>query len=231
MKEKGKRVSKVWIAVVLLAIVMAGGQANASIVSYTYTFASAAAPFTYTFTLGTFDTNLGTLNSVNLYTKIDMSATVRVVNLTGSAQSFTGAYANLPVTVTPPAPATPVTTTATVSGISGSVGAGMGPYYFPGTPTSTEQNTPIPSGQWSAFQTAGGGTANFSASTTSGSYGGSSVPKVYFGGSASAGGTVRIDYTYTPKPPDETPLPLPSALLLLAPGLIGLAIVRRRVKR
>lgn len=227
MKIKGRSTRKVWWMAAALVVVtaLAAGQASAAMVSYDYVITSQANPFTVNFTLNMFDTNLGTLTGINLYTMTDVTGNISIYNTTGSPQTFTNAFAAVPITVTPPSPASAVTTTATANVASGNVGAGNGPYTFNGITASSFQNTAIAPANFSLFEVSGGGLVSFSASAGAGTYGGTALPGVFFGGTSNAGGEVTIDYTYTP-----APVPLPGAMLLFAPGLAGLAAIRRKFK-
>ena len=64
-------------------------------------------------------------------------------------------------------------------------------------------------------------------------FGGTSVPGVFFGGDALAGGTTTVTYTYTaasaPVPPlRPNPVPEPMSLALLGAGLLGTLALRRK---
>ena len=78
----------------------------------------------------------------------------------------------------------------------------------------------VPSADFAPYEGAGNFLGNFTASSGSGSYGGTTnFANVFFGGSAVADGTVTVEYTYIA----ATPLP-PTWTMLLA-GFVGLGFL------
>jgi hypothetical protein len=86
----------------------------------------------------------------------------------------------------------------------------------------TAYSSVITSGLYN-FIGSGGTNLSFTVNLDQGVYGGSSVPGVSFGGSASAGAAMEIIYTY-----HETPLPEPVTMSLVGSALVGIAVIARR---
>ena len=201
-------------------------RANALTLMYSQTIPTAAVPYTYNFTLPTFDSTLGTLTGVTIDLSTSATAEVDVFNATGSSQSFTNAFANLPITVTGPDTST-ASTTVSAGPLSGTANPGFNT--FPGITGTGTGSTSVPSSGFALYQTPGGAPANFAAAVSGGTYGGTAAPGVFFSGSATAGGTVKITYTYT-VPNGSVPEP-GSVVLLCAGGISGAGVLLRRRKK
>ena len=147
-----------------------------------------------------------------------------MVNLTTSAQSFTNAQSTAPFSLNGPGGIV-VTASASTGLINGTV---TPPLFaistFSGPTTNQTQTIDIASVTWAQYE--GTGSIGFQAAlkplTSSATF---NPGALAVGGDASVNGTVTIDYTYT----KASSLPLPAAFLLLGPGLVGLATIRRRL--
>jgi hypothetical protein len=194
---------------------------------------TASIPYTGTdwsnsLSFGLFNSSLGTLTGVTLVLTSDLSTVITVTNgdtspSTGSAYTYvvttvTGSGITIaPLTnVSPP---TPAGIWSTAYNYSLAAGANSTSGTLTGTATSNNSYT---SGL-SAFTGVGDLTlpASVVAHTALYNTGGNSTESQVT--NADLYGT--LTYTYTP-----APVPLPSALLLLGPGLFGLAGLRRKFK-
>jgi hypothetical protein len=207
-----------------LAAMLAAGSANALTISYSHNTPLSSVPFSDTFNLQLFDTNLGTLTGVTIDLVSNVTGQVDIFNNTGSAQSFTNASAIVPVTVTGPS-STSTTVNATATQASGTAAVGTSSY---AGLTGTQSNSVnVLAANFSAYQGVGTTFGSFTTFTTGGSFSGSSVPGVFFSGSAVADGAVTVTYNY------ETAAPVPEAdtyaFMALGMGLVGLLARRRKV--
>ena len=195
---------------------LAAMPARAAVISFSHTSTTHAAPFTDNFTLGSFDSNLGVLQSIEIIATSSATADVGIFNATASSLSFTNAQATIPVTIT--TPLSVVNQTLTAGPFSGNAAPGTND--FPGITGSATYDVLVAAGNFSLFEVPGGSNQSYSVVVGTGNYSGNSSFGLFFGGSATAGGTTQIIYTY------NAPEPLSVALLGL--GLAGLGVVRRR---
>lgn len=209
--------------------------ADAATVSFSYSFASSSAPsVTDNFGLQLFNPNLGTLTGVDITLSATITGQVSIQNFTGSAQNFTNASSSVPVTVTGPA-GTIITSTASAFVASGTVAttgtaSSPGPAInFLGVPATQSSTVHVAASNLSAYVGTGTTVGTFSVLQSIGTFSGSasSFPfpnEVFFGGGATASGTVGVTYTY-----DVATTPLPAGLPLFAGGLalVGLLGWRR----
>lgn len=217
----------VLIAAVLMIMAAVAGPAGAALITSTYTIPNqTTTPFTVDFTLDKFNTNLGTLTGINIFTQTTFDGAVDVVSIDSGAQPFTDASATVSITVSSTALPTPITTPVTATVPSGTVPAatsGYSEFTQSGLQASHGQTTAVAQSYWYLYEGTGVNTVDFTATAPYGLYAGSAAPGVFFGGSGSAGGVTTIDYTYTP-------VPVPPPLLLLAPGFLGLVGMRKKLK-
>jgi len=216
---------KLFLLTLGLAVLAMAPRADAAILTFSHTTPTATVPFTDTFTLSKFDTTLGTLTGVTVTLSTTVTPEVDVFNSTTSAQNFTNGTASIPVTVTGPS-STSATTTTSFLVPTGVANPGNNP--FPGAPVTLSNTTTVAPANFGSFQGVGPGTASFTAAFANGTYSGTSVPGVFFGGSAAAGGTTTITYTFTPV---VVGAPEPSSIALVASGLGGFLVVRRVRRR
>jgi uncharacterized protein (TIGR03382 family) len=219
-----RRFSLTLAALAGIGLAIAGG-ADAQSIVQAFTIPTAAVPINDTFTFNLFNTNLGTLQQVNLALSTSITAEVDVLNFTDSNQAFTNATATIPVTLAAPDAITEVAI-ATAGPISGT--AVIGSNAFTGLASNANTSQIVPMADWSFYEGVGPMTNTLNASSTSGTYGGSANPGVFFGGSATAGGTITLTYLYQP----AGTIPEPGATTFLAAGVLGsLGMVLRRRRK
>ncbi|PPQ27066.1 choice-of-anchor E domain-containing protein [Rhodopila globiformis] len=212
---------RILIAMTALAAV-AANPAFAATESFSHTTPIQTVPFTDNFTLTAFDTSLGTLTGIEITLTTNSTAIVDVLNNTGAAQSFTDATSSVPVTATGPAGV--IMSQSLVAGpFNGNAAPGTDP--FPGNAANATSSVSVAAADFATYEaTTSGVSLDFSVATGNGSYHGTAISGVFFGGSANVGGTTTITYTYTP----STPMPEPMNLMILGAGMAGLGFVRRR---
>jgi hypothetical protein len=207
-------------AAVAAVLAVTSTSAFAGVISYSTTIATSAVSFSQSLSLQKFDTSLGTLTGVTLGLTNNATANVDVANFTAFSQAFINATAAIPVTLTGP-DGSFVSATATAGPFNNTAAPGLNA--FSGL-TATNSNTfSVLPANWSSYEGLGFATAAFIASATTGVFSGSSVPGVFFGGSANAGGTATVTYTYT-----TSEVPEPATMAILGAGLLGLGTARRR---
>ena len=171
------------------------GRASAAIESFSavYGVPTPLGPFgSETLSLSKFDTSLGTLEDVTLTLVSHDTAYVSVYNFNGTPQGFTGAFASVPVTVTV---LNGLTATATSAGTLAYGTAAPGRNDFPGITVSSTSSIILGSG-FSDYEGMGGQMFNVTVTSGAGTYGGTAIPGVFFGGTAASYGTVEVDYSY-----------------------------------
>jgi hypothetical protein len=210
---------KFFAAVIMGTAVTAPACALAATVVESASITSSPVPYDTNFTLAGFNTALGTLQSVEFVLTDNTTASVDVINTTGATQSFTNAFANIPLTVSGPS-GTTLSDTISATVPSGSV-AGNSQRAFSGSPVTDSVNLTLNS-NLSAFK--GSSPLSFTASAGTGTYGGQAAGDVFFGGSAVTGGTFDVIYTYA----SAVPEPASWALLMLGVTGIGAAVRRRK---
>lgn len=213
------------------SIVLAGGlmlsaaAANAALVEYTRTLASSPTPFSSTFSLPLFDSSLGTLNGVSFSLLSNVTGSIDVINILSTPQAFTDAFSRIPVKVTSGTlDATSVTATYITLLASGTALSGVPVNSFTGVAGTASNSVNVLSADIAKYVGLGGGAALFTAATTGANFGGTSVPGVFFGGSAVADATFKIQYDYSP----VSAVPVPAAALLFGSGLMSLGAAWRR---
>ena len=98
--------------------------ASADTEVFTYDIPTTAVSFSDPFTLTGFETSLGTLTGITISLTTSVTAEVKVSNLDSFDNTFTSAYASVPVEVTGPG-STTVTSTATTTPFNGTAVPGV----------------------------------------------------------------------------------------------------------
>jgi hypothetical protein len=194
--------------------------------SFSYTEPSTQFPFTDSFTLPAFNTDLGTLQAVDLSVQADTTADVKVYNALPDAQDFTDAQASIATMVTDPA-GTIISVTDLASVPNGTAAPGLND--FPGilgTGTDSVQVSPSNFDVWENNQ---GQTVTLNLTDEDGTFSGSSVSGVFFGGVAVVDVSTTVVYTYD-TPAQISTVPEPSTWALLLGGLGLLAFWRFRTR-
>jgi len=199
--------------------------AQAATQTFTYNIAQTQTPFTDTFTLPAFDPALGTLTGVEVTAAWSGVANVSIINTTGVTQTFTNATVSNPVSVSITLSGLTWTGTDTLTAAVASGNLTSFANNFPGLPlTSSTLGNPIPPLSLADFEGAAL-TIPFVVTGDNGSYSGTSVSGVYFGGSATVGGDVDIEYTYS------NTVPEPATWAMMGLGFAGLAFAGYRTRR
>jgi uncharacterized protein (TIGR03382 family) len=210
-----------WVGVGLALATSAGAQ----VIIQTFTIpAGTSVPFSQNFTFNTFNPALGILGNVTLSLATSITAEIDIFNSNAIPQTFTNATATIPVTLTGPGPTT-VLATAMAGPISGVATPGINA--FPGLPANASTTMNVLPANWGFYENPPSGiTGTLNVSAASGNYNGTPIPGVFFGGSATAGATVTLEYDY------QAAIPEPGATSFLAAGVLGgLGMVLRRRKK
>jgi hypothetical protein len=194
-----------------------------TIETFTHTTATSSVPFTDTFVLPGFDTSLGTLDSITITFESTGTAQVNVINIAITDESFSGAMAIIPVTLTGPGP---VTSTIDLSAgpFSGSAAPGNTPII--GSPQDVTNTVSVPSADFSLYEGVGP-TVSVVVDAGTGTYSGSGAPgKLFFGGTATAGALTTVEYAYAPS--SMPTVPEPASMTLLGGALLGICFCVKR---
>jgi len=202
-----------------VALACAAASVQGATITQTQSYGPSTVPFSTTKLFNLFDSNLGTLTSVEVILNTTATAEVDIFNITGIPQAFTGATATVPVTATGPGGAS-ASTAPTAGPFSGTANPGLNS--FPGL-TASAMGTSFPSVAPYEAPSGGINLVTLTVAGVNGNYSGSAAPGVFFGGSATASGTVQLIYTYTSTVPDGG-----VTLALLGSALTGLAFARRK---
>jgi hypothetical protein len=201
--------------------------AKADVLNYSVSYGSSnaplSAPFSGTYSLPTFDTTLGTLTSVSLNLSSFDIVSAEIINFSNTPQSYGGASATLPITVTA---LDGLNTTSTGSASYGAGIANAGPFVItvlPGQATADTASATLNSG-FSDFETIGGQLFNLSIASGAGQYSISDAPSsLAVSGAGTSYGTVSVQYNFTP-------VPEPTTLALAGLGGFATLLVARRRK-
>jgi PEP-CTERM motif-containing protein len=211
-----------------LAVVLFSGISSASgedTESYSYTAPPTQFPFTNTFTLPAFNTNLGTLQVVDLSVQADTTADVTVYNALPNSQAFTDAKASIATTVTDP-DGNILSVTDLAEAPNAVAAPGLNNYPgIVGTGTDSVQISPSDFNAWENNQ---GQTVILDLSADDGTFSGNAAPGVFFGGVAVVDVSTTVTYTYAPGQISAVPEPSTWALLLGGLGLLAFWRFRTR---
>jgi len=179
----------------MVIAVVPASMATAATQSFTFPVPQTMGAFSSPFTLPNFNTSQGTLTAVTITFSASTTASVQVINNTAVTQAFTNATSSVPLTLAGPA------------GLSASINATAGPFsgtaaassstFVPAATTPATLTISVPAIDFPAFETSAGSTGPYTFSAGVGTYAGSAAAGVFFSGSAMAGGTATISFTFT----------------------------------
>ncbi len=177
------------------------------------------------FTLPAFDPTLGTLQSIDLTLSIDSSSTIKVYNTASTPVGFTNASINLPLSVSAPSG---ITFTLNLGATLASGTAQPGLNTFGALTTNETLSQSVGSAAFALFEDQPGGTVTFSYNKGNPTYQGTDLGNsLFFGGSETGSGELKIVYTYLNSAVQPTPEPAGMYLsLIVALALAALAAGR-----
>jgi len=232
------------LASLLTALVFVGGTACAQIITQTLTFSGLSDPDNQVFSFETFNSSLGTLNSVDIdLSNVVVSGTATVTNQSSSASSYViqlqGNYivSDQVQTGTNVTDGTPVGTNVQVNidtpnYVSDSVAADGGTLTT-GTISNSASpgsgSTAITGSDLLGYESGDGTISLYLNSSNSVSARGSAPYEV--DESSVGSGTIQVIYNYTPIPPVDTPEPSTTAMMILGTGLLAFWGFRRRAQQ
>lgn len=224
---------KIIAALAAASLFGAIGSAQAAVVSFTATKDTATTAWSDVLSIGKFDSNLGSLNSITFELSGTVSGSGRAESLDAASSIVTLSLSSI-LTLTRPDGSTIVVTNPVFSNgyavsafdgaldFAGGSGASTGP-------VSSSHSESFVSGSASdigLFAQAGGGTISLGLGAT-GVSNGSGAGNLITQFATSAGGAVKVSYDYTV----ATPVPEPETYAMLLGGLGLLGLVRRRAAK
>ncbi len=218
---------------IAVGVAYAAVSANAAVESYSVSYGSASAPlvvaadgstdFPFPLAVPQFNPSLGTLTGVAITLSSTDIAGPEVFNFTGTYQAYAGAQAS-DLTVNITGPYSLETSAMLSAGPFSSVGSTVAPY--PSSPVQAGNTTSIssdltdvPSSDFASYIGSGMVSMYLDASVPSGSFSGSGVPGVFFGGFADSYGSIEIEYDFSAVPEPGT---LAAGVAALGVGLFAL---------
>jgi hypothetical protein len=205
----------------LLANLVGVAPSHANMVTFTSTVVpNQDIPFTAPLLLPKFNPSMGTLTGVTITVNATIVGDIQIFNNSAGNLPFTNAFTAVPVTATGPDGAV-ASATAVANVASGIATGGFTVTSFPGvTGTATGSANAV---SFAPYVGAGNFTANLSSTALSASSGGTGGGgKLFFGGTAQAGGTISVTYTFT-----ASAVPEPASMSLLGIGMAGFFAFRR----
>jgi PEP-CTERM putative exosortase interaction domain len=220
------RIRSVVAAIALSTLALAGmsAQVRAATIVQAINFGPLGANASTPLSFLTFNSALGTLNSVTITLDTTLSARVLVNNLTAGSLTWTSATGSINTTATGPAGTSTATALAIVDNTGGTLGPGGS--YTGGFIEDTDDDTAnVAPADFAAY--IGDGFTSYDITVASGPFGvtGNGDDGLLYGGNANVTGTVTVTYDYT-----AAAVPEPGTLALLAPALLmgGVVVARRR---
>lgn len=216
------------INILALVTALCSSSAFASTETFSYTTPNLSGNFNDAFTLSSFNTALGTLNSVEIALNLSGYEAVQIFSTIGTPQTFSNATASGTVTVTGPDGTKNSQTLNSGPAISGTA-LGLTPpaFYNITSFAGTEYTNSISTASATNLSTyENAGSLSFTFAAGNGTYGftpGNNNGTEFVGGSPNVNGTISVDYNYTP-----AVVPLPPAIAMFAAGLLGLGASLRR---
>ena len=200
-KANRKSISKLTLAGIGVSFVIATSMSARATPTETETFNAGASlqslMATGDFTLPDFNTQLGTLDSIDITLTVNSSSTIEVYNSTNSAVDFTNASLTVPGSVTGPGGAS-VSAILNAVLTSGVAQPGMNTYE-PTPTTITKSETLSDPGILSQWEDQVGGVVNLTYNKGSATYQGTDTGdgNLLFGGAAKGCGEFSVEYTYS----------------------------------
>lgn len=213
----------------LLLFSIPGAFAQIVTETFTYTTPTQDMPISDPFTLPDFNTNLGTLEGINLTLSATATGDIIVFNNSNKSASLSNASVTLPTSLTGPG-STLINATLSASLPSGTAMPGFN-CYAGMTDTVTELAT-VSSSDFTLWENQSDGKINLTYSTGNGSYSGTGpLNTLFFGGSATGGETTTLTYTYLKNTYQAAPEPSNVALFGIAIGAFALLLARHSAFR
>ncbi len=216
---------KLTIFAALSAAIVMGAPVQATpvdTVTETFTIPQQDLPFTESFSLPAFDLPFELL-SVEFILTTEFIASIDVINVTDSEQTYTDATATLDSFVVGPF-GLRLDANPTAGPVDGTVPDGD-PFGIDSQSglVATDMDSILLDDPAALPPFQGPQSLDFAFAALTGEFSGTSVPGVFFGGSGTAGATFQIIYTFI--------IPEPSSLSLIALGGLGLVMVSRKALR
>jgi len=176
------------------------------------------------FVLPGFNTDQGTLDSINITLELSLTPVISVYNSTSATEGFTNASVALPVEVNGPG-ALDFTTNAGASLASGQANPGVNNYSLAATSTSASEQ--VPSANLDLWENQPGNTVSLAVTPGFPTFQGTAQGGgLFFGGSATESAKITVQYSYLPT---SAAAPEPRGVYLTA--LVGLAMMAAMLGR
>ncbi|MRW94861.1 choice-of-anchor E domain-containing protein [Duganella sp. FT80W] len=221
---------KIIVALATVGVIGSIGSVHAEVVSFTASKPTTITAWTDILSIGKFDSNLGTLNSITFALDGIVSGAGRAESLDGAASTVTLSLSSILTLARPDGSTIVVTNPVFSKGYSltafdGSIDFAGGSGASTGQVSSNHSESFVSNStyDYSLFSQAGGGTINLGLGAT-GVSNGSGAGNLITQFATSAAGNVTVSYNYTP----TTPVPEPETYAMLISGLGLLGLVRRR---